>query len=207
MVSTIIAAIYTLTRPTSVNYLLQPHARYMWLGFEKTRLFHELNSKTHFHHHMIMPACSYRYWLTFQTGSYQCWNLYRLLLPWLVSEACQTSTNAGMVSTEFKWLHMSGHLASVPWTSRQLIINHYTTGCVTRLTWIWLLSGNLGWNSTNWCPPVGCLISVYMEVMTLHFMASSDPQPALLLLIASWMIATRKLMAWEQPCSTLSQLK
>ena len=43
---------------------------------------------------------------------------HRLLLLWLVSETCQTSTS---VRVAFKWLH-------IPLTSRQLAVIHHTTG-------------------------------------------------------------------------------
>ena len=58
-----------------------------WLNLRKVN-FHMHNSKTHFHHQMITVHINCRYWS---------WKLPRLLLLWLVSEACQMSTGDWVV--------------------------------------------------------------------------------------------------------------
>ena len=64
------------------------------------------------------------YTLTNDSARCWCWQLLRLFLLWLVSEACQTSTSA-YIYAFFKWLHL-------PLTSRQPAVIHHLTGC-----WVW----------------------------------------------------------------------
>ena len=85
----------------------------IWLDLRKAG-FHTHNSRTHF-----SPSNDrHTHILTNNSGQYWCWKLPGLLLLWLVSEACQTSTSAQVT---FKWLH-------IPLTNRQPAVIHHTTG-------------------------------------------------------------------------------
>ena len=50
------------------------------------------------------------YLLNNNSGRYWCWNLPRLLLLWLVSEACQMFISSWVV---FKWLHLPGVILEI----------------------------------------------------------------------------------------------
>ena len=80
-------------------------------GSEKRQLYTH-NSKTHYTIKWSL------YVLTNNSSKYWCWKLPRLLLLWLVSEACQISTGAWVT---FEWLHL-------PSTSRQPAVIHHMTG-------------------------------------------------------------------------------
>ena len=98
------------------------------------------------------------------SGSYWCWKLPRLLLQWLVAEACQTSTS---VLVTFKWLH-------ILLTSKQPAVIHHTTGWWV-WPWIWLLcviwwgeNGTNGWH----------LAAFNIDVaFACHFVATHPPTP------------------------------
>ena len=116
----------------------------MWPDLRKAG-FHTHNSKTHFS--PSNNSCTR--WLTIQPGSYWCWKLPGLLLLWLVSEVCQTSTSSTSVQVAFKWLH-------IPLASRQPAVIHHTTGW-----WVWpsiyltALCDMWRWKWHQWMP-FGC---------------------------------------------------
>ena len=130
----------------------------MWLDLIRS-VFHAHNSKTHFS--PSNDSCIYQ--LTIQASNWR-WKFPRLLLLWLVTEACQTSTSTQVV---FKWLHL-------PLTSRQLAIIYHTVGWWV-WPWIWLLCeicGGENENGTN-----GCHLAVFSVdvAFTHHFMATCPP--------------------------------
>ena len=79
--------------------------------WEKPPSMHTTSRHT-FHHQMIV------YSLTNSSARYWWWKLPRLLLLWLVSEACQASTSARFAC---KWFH-------IPLTSRLPAVIHHMTG-------------------------------------------------------------------------------